>query len=97
MDIHKDFAELGSLLNANPVEYLIVGGYAVAFHGAPRFTGDLPTSSIGTWMKFFSGRHLRNWTRPSIPNFLESAEELIATRSRILESELRPLLRCGEQ
>jgi hypothetical protein len=41
MDIHKDFAELCSLLNANRVDYLIVGGYAVAFHGAPRFTGDI--------------------------------------------------------
>jgi hypothetical protein len=41
MEFHKDFAELCSSLNANTVEYLIVGGYAVAFHGAPRFTGDL--------------------------------------------------------
>jgi hypothetical protein len=29
------------LFNAHHVEYLIVGGYALAFHGAPRFTGDL--------------------------------------------------------
>ncbi len=41
MDVQKDFADLCSLLNANNVEFLIVGGYAVAFHGAPRFTGDL--------------------------------------------------------
>jgi hypothetical protein len=41
MDLHSDFADLCSLLNANGVEFLIVGGYAVAFHGAPRFTGDL--------------------------------------------------------
>jgi hypothetical protein len=41
MDFHKDFADLCSLLNAKGIEYLIVGGYAVAFHGAPRFTGDL--------------------------------------------------------
>jgi hypothetical protein len=41
MEIHKDFADLCSSLNANGVEFLIVGGYAVAFHGAPRFTGDL--------------------------------------------------------
>ena len=34
MDIHKDFAALCSLLNAKGVEFLIVGGYAVAFHGA---------------------------------------------------------------
>ena len=41
MEFHKDFAELCSLLNAQGVEFLIVGGYAVAFHGAPRFTGDM--------------------------------------------------------
>ena len=41
MDVQKDFAELCSLLNAERVDFLIVGGYAVAFHGAPRFTGDL--------------------------------------------------------
>ena len=41
MELQKDFAELCSLLNANKVDYLIVGGYAVGFHGAPRFTGDL--------------------------------------------------------
>ena len=41
MEYHKGFRDLCSLLNAAKVEYLIVGGYAVAFHGAPRFTGDL--------------------------------------------------------
>lgn len=41
MIIQKDFCDLCSLLNANHVDFLIVGGYAVAFHGAPRFTGDL--------------------------------------------------------
>ncbi len=37
----RDFVELFRCLNAHKVEYLIVGGYAVAFHGYPRFTGDL--------------------------------------------------------
>lgn len=41
MDVQKDFADLCCLLNARGVEFLIVGGYAVAHHGAPRFTGDL--------------------------------------------------------
>lgn len=41
MDIQPDFRELLALLNANRVEFLIVGGYALAFHGAPRFTGDI--------------------------------------------------------
>ena len=30
-----------ALLNEHNVEYVIVGGYALAFHGAPRYTGDL--------------------------------------------------------
>ena len=36
MDVQKDFADLCSLLNAQSVDFLIVGGYAVAFHGAGR-------------------------------------------------------------
>ena len=38
---NKDFSEFVSLLNAHGVEYLVVGGYALAVHGHPRFTGDL--------------------------------------------------------
>ena len=41
MIYHKDFCDLCSLLNESKVDYLIVGAFAVAFHGAPRFTGDL--------------------------------------------------------
>jgi len=41
MEIHNDFKELLELFNKHKVEYLIVGGYALAFHGAPRFTGDI--------------------------------------------------------
>ncbi len=41
MEVQEDFKELLALFNEQSVEYLIVGGYALAFHGAPRFTGDL--------------------------------------------------------
>jgi hypothetical protein len=41
MEIQSDFKELLALLNEHAVDYLIVGGYALAFHGAPRFTADL--------------------------------------------------------
>ncbi|MFT5145134.1 MAG: hypothetical protein ACI80V_003724 [Rhodothermales bacterium] len=37
----RDFEDLFELLNANEVEYLVVGGYAVAVHSRPRFTDDL--------------------------------------------------------
>jgi hypothetical protein len=38
---HPDFEELLQLLEENHVEYMIIGGYAVAYHGHPRFTKDL--------------------------------------------------------
>ena len=41
MDLQKDLSQFLSGLNSNNVEYLIVGAYAVAFYGVPRFTGDL--------------------------------------------------------
>ena len=41
MEIQSDFKELLELFNAHSVDYIIVGGYALAFHGAPRFTGDM--------------------------------------------------------
>jgi len=37
----KDFKELLQLLNSNQIEYLVVGGYAVALYGYPRATGDI--------------------------------------------------------
>jgi hypothetical protein len=36
-----DFREFVVSLEKNEVAYLIVGGYAVGYHGYPRFTGDL--------------------------------------------------------
>jgi len=41
MEVHPDFKELLGLFNEQGVEYIIVGAYALAYHGAPRFTGDL--------------------------------------------------------
>jgi len=41
MEVQPDFEDLFKLFNAHEIEYLIVGAYALAFHGAPRFTGDI--------------------------------------------------------
>jgi hypothetical protein len=41
MDLPKDLREFLESLNSKKVEYVIVGGYAQAFHGRPRFTGDI--------------------------------------------------------
>lgn len=37
----KDLREFVELLNDKGVKYVVVGGYAVAYHGHPRFTGDI--------------------------------------------------------
>lgn len=39
--LNKDFREFVESLNSNKVKYLILGGYAIAFHGHPRYTKDL--------------------------------------------------------
>lgn len=41
MKIHPDFRDFFRALNRNNVEYVIVGSYALAFHGQPRATGDI--------------------------------------------------------
>ncbi|HZW29720.1 MAG TPA: hypothetical protein VFF52_03380 [Isosphaeraceae bacterium] len=41
MELNQDFREFFELLNKNEVRYLIVGGYAVAFHGHPHYTRDI--------------------------------------------------------
>ena len=41
MPLNKDLREFLELLNSNGVEYLVVGAFAVAFHGFPRYTADL--------------------------------------------------------
>ena len=41
MEIHRDFKEFIELLLSHQVEFMVVGGYAVAAHGRPRYTGDI--------------------------------------------------------
>ena len=49
MILNPDFKEFFQLLNANNVRYLIIGGYAVAYHGYPRYTKDV---DIWIWIDF---------------------------------------------
>jgi len=41
MEAQNDYRELLALFNAHDVDYIIVGAFALAHHGAPRYTGDL--------------------------------------------------------
>jgi hypothetical protein len=46
--LHQDFKEFLNLLRANQVEYLLIGAYAVGYHGYPRATQDLDIWIAGT-------------------------------------------------
>jgi hypothetical protein len=41
MVLHQDFRELLRLLNEHKVDYMVVGSFALGFHGSPRNTGDI--------------------------------------------------------
>ncbi len=41
MRLNRDLREFVELLNSSKVDYLVVGAFAVAWHGYPRFTGDI--------------------------------------------------------
>jgi hypothetical protein len=46
--LNPDFKEFIRLLNDHDVRYLVVGGYAVAFHGHPRYTKDM---DVWIWLE----------------------------------------------
>jgi hypothetical protein len=41
IELHPDFKDFLRLLNFHKVQYMLVGGYAVGYHGYPRATGDM--------------------------------------------------------
>jgi predicted nucleotidyltransferase len=41
MPLSSDLREFVELLNSRGIDYVIVGAHSLAFHGRPRYTGDL--------------------------------------------------------
>jgi hypothetical protein len=41
MEVQQDFRDLLALFSARKVDYVIVGAHALAYHGVPRYTGDM--------------------------------------------------------
>jgi hypothetical protein len=48
MSLSADLREFIELLNSHSVEYIIVGAHSLAFHGRPRYTGDLDILIVPT-------------------------------------------------
>lgn len=55
MILNKDFRDFIELLNSNNVRYLIVGGYALALHGHPRYTKDI---DVWVWISEQNARNI---------------------------------------
>ncbi len=41
MEVQQDFKDLLALFIAHKVDFIIIGAHALAYHGAPRYTGDM--------------------------------------------------------
>ena len=98
MDVQQDFIELLALFNALHVKYIIVGGYALAFHGAPRMTGDIDilTSLTGvSWEKAYATKKKGKYGELSV--FFISRELLLKnTRSVGRKKDRADLEALGE-
>jgi hypothetical protein len=59
----QDFREFLKLLNFHKAEYLLIGGFAVGYHGYPRATGDMDiwiaVSPDGIRVSIISSEHLK--------------------------------------
>ena len=44
--VPDDFSAFLRFLNEHGVEYLVIGGYAVNFHGYPRTTDDMDVADL---------------------------------------------------
>ena len=63
MNTQPDFEDFLRLLEVHRAEYMIVGGFAVAYHGFPRFTKDID-NFFSTPPKIFSASRRCSW--PSV-------------------------------
>ncbi len=74
MPVNPDFRDLFAALNGTGAEYLLVGGYALAVHAAPRFTKDLDV-----WV---------NPTRENAPRVLAALKAFGAPLGELTEADL---------
>lgn len=88
MEPAPDFCEFCALLSAHRVEFVVVGAYALAFHGAPRYTGDLdvlvrPTAANGE--RLISAIHAFGF-----PDTPFTPEDIVAGR-KVIEMGIPPV------
>ena len=88
MEVAPDFDEFIACLTVHGVEFVIIGAYALAYHGAPRFTGDLDVLVRPTVDN--AERLLRALNAFGFPT-PELTPEAVADRRRLIEMGVPPV------
>ena len=83
-----DFRDFLKLLNSNRVEYLLIGGYAVCYHGYYRNTND-----IDFWVAVHpeNARKLVGLVREFGFDLPELSEELFLQKGRMIRMGVEPM------
>lgn len=86
--LHPDFKEFLKLLNDHQVEYLLIGGYAVAYHGYPRATADMDI-----WIRISPENAQRIVNVLNLFGFrqTELSEQLFLTEGKIIRLGVPPI------
>jgi hypothetical protein len=88
IELHPDFKDFLRLLNSHNVRYLLVGGYAVGYHGYPRATGDMDI-----WIEL-SGSNSKKVTSAcrdfGMPNE-EISEDLFLEKNKVIRMGVPPV------
>ena len=88
IELHPDFKDFLRLLNSHNVRYLLVGGYAVGYHGYPRATGDM---DIWIEMSESNSKKVASAFRDfSMPNELIS-EDLFLETNKVIRIGVPPV------
>jgi hypothetical protein len=88
LPLPPDFKEFLALLNSEKIEYMLVGGYAVSYHGYPRPTGDLDV-----WVAVNAENAKRLLTALNTFGFggAGATEELFLTPGRVVRMGVPPV------
>jgi hypothetical protein len=84
--IPPDFSEFLKLLREHRVDYLLIGGYAVGYHGYPRSTGDMDV-----WVSMSPDNAVRLAAAVQAFGFADASAELLSTPERVIRMGVPPL------